>query len=127
MPSSPGESAGTASTTHSLPGCTISQPGVAPFRRPPVSLPGQAPPIPFIVASGAGGKFDQNAEATPASNGFWHGYSLIHLDPASGKVTVEQRPILDWVSLTATTHVLRPGQTLTLDGVGREAFGIDQA
>jgi hypothetical protein len=83
--------------------------------------------LPFVVASGAGGKFGPNGEQQEgsASDGYWHGYSVVRV-PADGDprgVIVEQRPILDWIGLTAQTQVVRPGQRLKLRGVGREPIG----
>jgi hypothetical protein len=89
---------------------------------PPVSLPGGDPPIPYAIASGAGGKFSEQASDTSAAAGFWHGYTIVRVD-ASGdpsKTIVEQRPLLDWLRIQGPTHVLRPGQKLKLAGAGRE-------
>ena len=84
--------------------------------------------LPFLVSSSAGGKFNQGAESTggtTAQNGFWHGYSIVHLDPDTGKVAVEQRPVLDWIGIRGSKRSLRPGQRLALTGYGREPSGID--
>ncbi|MDQ4041768.1 MAG: hypothetical protein M3141_08465, partial [Actinomycetota bacterium] len=78
--------------------------------------------VPFVISSSAGGKLAQEA-----GEGYWHGYSVIRLD-ASGdpaKTIVEQRPILDWVVLTASGRRLRAGRTMTLKGVGREPPAAD--
>jgi hypothetical protein len=83
---------------------------------------GLGPAVPFVIASSAGGKLAQ-----PSGQGDWHGYSIVRLD-ASGdpaKTVVEQRPILDWLVITASTHELRPGQRTTLQGVGREPPAAD--
>jgi hypothetical protein len=98
------------------------------------SYPAEAPPpisgsdpIPFVISSSAGGTFGpiKNKVDGSASDGYWHGYAIVHLDLHSGAVTVEQRPILDWVGIQAKQHVLRPQQTLTLSGYGREAVGME--
>jgi hypothetical protein len=84
---------------------------------------GAAGLLPFVVASGAGGPLADDQGS--ASNGFWHGYTLVRMH-ASGDpraVVVEQRPVLDWLHLSAQTRVLRPGQKVTLRGVGREPVG----
>jgi hypothetical protein len=78
--------------------------------------------LPFVIASGAGGKLAGSGE------GFWHGYTIARLD-ASGdprKTIFEQRPIFDWLLMTAQEHVLRPGQRMTLKGVGRGPLGVDE-
>ncbi|MDX6651266.1 MAG: hypothetical protein QOJ38_47, partial [Solirubrobacterales bacterium] len=90
-----------------------------------------ASPIPTVIASSAGGKFNKNAQdsgQTPASNGYWHGYTIVRLSPDGDptKTIVEQRPIFDWLQISARRHLLRPGQKLDLAGVGREAVGMDQ-
>ena len=81
-----------------------------------------------MIASSAGGRFGPRGEDDgSASQGFWHGYSVIRV-PADGdprKVIVEQRPILDWINLTAKSRVLRPRQRLDLEGIGREPPGLD--
>ena len=94
-----------------------------------------ASPLPFVVASGAGGKFASDATSTTASEGFWHGYTVIRLLPQNDKdgkpvegafsTVVEQRPVLDWVGITADAHRVLPGRTLTLHGFGREPVGSD--
>jgi hypothetical protein len=94
-------------------------PGGAYPDRPADPLPGGDKPIPFLIASGAG-RFSQQASDTSAPAGFWHGYSLVHLDPQTGDVQIEQRPILDWISLAGSAHVLRPGQSVKLSAKGRE-------
>lgn len=83
--------------------------------------------LPTIVASGAGGTFgplNQPADGA-ATHGFWHGYSLVHLDPETGRVSVEQRPVLDWIGMRASTHVVRPRQTVAIHGFGREVAGAE--
>ncbi|MDX6652796.1 MAG: hypothetical protein QOJ38_1577 [Solirubrobacterales bacterium] len=97
---------------------------------PPDPLNG-ASPIPTVIASSAGGRFNKNAKdsgETTAANGYWHGYTLVRLDPSGDptKTIVEQRPIFDWLHVSARGHLLRPGQKLDLQGVGREAVGMDQ-
>jgi hypothetical protein len=81
-----------------------------------------------IVASGAGGKFSNQAGGG-APDGFWHGYSLVRV-PADGdpaKIVVEQRPLTDLLEVTAKSHVLRSGQKLALQGVGREPITYDSS
>jgi hypothetical protein len=101
------------------------QPGGSYPNGPPPSLPGQGSPIPFVVASG-GGKFAEDASDTSAPAGFWHGYTIVRLDPSGDpdKTIVEQRPVLDWLSISASRHVMRPGQRQKLNGVGREPVGL---
>ena len=80
------------------------------------------PAVPFVISSSAGGKL-----AEDSGEGYWHGYSVIRLD-ASGdpaKTIVEQRPILDWLVITADDRVLKPGERVTLEGVGREPPAAD--
>jgi hypothetical protein len=84
--------------------------------------------LPTIVASGAGGTFgpiNHSSETGDATQGFWHGYSVIHLDPDTGRVSVEQRPVFDWIGIQADAHLVRPGQRLPLHGYGREVAGAD--
>ena len=84
--------------------------------------------LPFVIAGGGGGPLGTSDLEEPqqaASGGYWNGYTVVRVprdgDPA--EVIVEQRPILDWVNVSAQTHVLRPGQKMTLRGVGREPVG----
>jgi hypothetical protein len=93
--------------------------------------PGAAGPlpsdmVPAVVASSAGGKLADEGGA--ASDGYWRGYTVVRLDSSGDvrKTIVEQRPIFDWVSVTASAHALRPGQPLTVHAEGREAVGMDQ-
>jgi hypothetical protein len=84
---------------------------------------------PTVVASSAGGKFGpadnpDGPASGSASQGFWHGYSVIRIEP-DGAVNVEQRPVLDWVGIKAAAHDLRPGQHVQLHGYGREPVGTD--
>jgi hypothetical protein len=81
---------------------------------------------PTVVASSAGGKFGpaDNPSSGSADQGFWHGYSVIHIEP-DGSVNVEQRPVFDWIAIRAAAHDLRPGQHVTLKGFGREPVGTD--
>jgi hypothetical protein len=90
--------------------------------------------LPELIAASSGGKFgpadNPGGEASgSASNGYWHGYTVVHLDPSGdpAKTVVEQRPIFDWIGLGAKAHVVRPNQHLALKGEGREAMGIDSA
>jgi hypothetical protein len=82
--------------------------------------------VPFVVASSAGGKL---AQSSGQGQGYWHGYSVVRID-ASGdptKTVVEQRPILDWLIITASERKLRPRETIALHGVGREPPAADTA
>ena len=84
--------------------------------------------LPFVVAGGGGGPLGTSAaerSQQKASAGYWNGYTIVRLDPSGDPrgTIVEQRPIFDWIHLTAPAHVLRPGQKMTLKGVGREPIG----
>ena len=84
--------------------------------------------LPFVVAGGGGGPFgtsDAEASQQSASRGYWNGYTIVRLDPSGDPAAtiVEQRPIFDWINLSAATHVLRPGQKMALKGVGHEPIG----
>ena len=83
--------------------------------------------LPTVVSASAGGPFAADGSGK-AADGFWHGYSIVHMDPSGDptKTIVEQRPILDWISLGGGSHVLRPGQKLALNGFGREPIGVDR-
>ncbi|MDX6652909.1 MAG: hypothetical protein QOJ38_1690 [Solirubrobacterales bacterium] len=87
--------------------------------------------LPFLVADSAGGKFGpQGQDSGSAANGFWRGYSIVHLDPRSGQLQIEQRPLFDWIGIRPAsahdaTHVLRAGRQISLQGFGREPLGID--
>jgi hypothetical protein len=76
-----------------------------------------------IAASSGSGFGPDNSDSGSASNGFWHGYTVIRIEPDGG-VAVEQRPVLDWVTIQAAEHTLQPGQHMLLHGVGREPVGI---
>lgn len=92
---------------------------------PPTGLQGL---LPFVVASSAGGTFGPTGTGGGnASDGWWHGYTVVRLHPDGDprKTIVEQRPIFDWLSITAATHVLKPRQRMKLRGEGREPVGID--
>jgi hypothetical protein len=82
--------------------------------------------VPTILAASAGSSFGPDGEDSgPAGAGFWHGYTIVRLD-ASGdpaKTIVDQRPVFDWISLSARDHTMRPGQKMTLQGFGREPAG----
>jgi len=85
--------------------------------------------LPTVVSASAGGPFASDGSGK-ASDGFWHGYSIVHVDPSKppndpAAVSVEQRPILDWIQLDGDSHVLRPSQKLDLKGFGREPIGVD--
>jgi hypothetical protein len=107
-------------------------PGGAYPAGPPPAPAGQSP-VPFVIASSAGGKFAADAQDTSASNGYWHGYTIVRLAPPDSehplgdpaKTIVEQRPILDWLLIQGKSHMLRPGQTVQLDGFGREPMSTD--
>ena len=51
----------------------------------------------------------------------------MRLDPAGdpAKVIVEQRPLLDWITIRAAGHTVHPGQKLSLKGFGREPVVMD--
>ena len=60
--------------------------------------------IPCVVAASAGGPFGPDGtEGGAAADGFWHGYSIVRMDKSGDprKTIVEQRPIFDWISITA--------------------------
>ncbi|HEX2087853.1 MAG TPA: hypothetical protein VHF89_19360, partial [Solirubrobacteraceae bacterium] len=81
--------------------------------------------VDFVVASGGGGRLAN--ERGEAGDGFWHGYTLVRLMPGNdvARTVVEQRPVFDWISVTAERRILRPGGTTTVRGVGREPVGGD--
>ena len=86
--------------------------------------------LPTVIASSAGSRFGPRGDDSgSASQGYWHGYSVVRVPPDGAsdpsKVIVEQRPILDWINITAKSHVLRPRQRLKLEGIGREPYGAD--
>ena len=86
--------------------------------------------LPMVVAASAGGAFGPNGtEGGPASYGWWHGYTIVRMDKSGNprKTIVEQRPVFDWISITAPSHVLKPRQRMTLVGEGREPIGADVA
>jgi hypothetical protein len=83
-----------------------------------------------VIASSAGGRYGPDGTATgTADQGYWHGYTIVRLDKSGDPraTIVEQRPVLDWVSLTAREHTLRPGQHVTLKGTGREPIATTSA
>ncbi|MGH2955736.1 MAG: hypothetical protein ACRDL6_01915, partial [Solirubrobacterales bacterium] len=90
--------------------------------------------LPFVIAASAGGKFGPDGSASGSSdNGFWHGYTIVHLEEDTGEVSVEHRPVFDWIGIRPAptagnppTHVLRANKRLALEGFGREPVGIDQ-
>src|SRR5207302_537195 len=57
------------------------------------------------------------------------GHSIVRLTPDGDpkKTIVDQRPLFDWVVMTAQDHTLQPGQHMTLRGEGREPSGMDTA
>jgi hypothetical protein len=84
--------------------------------------------LPFVVSGGGGGPLGTSAAESSqqrASAGYWNGYTVVRLDPSGDPrgLVVEQRPVFDWITINAQTHVLRPGQRMTLRGVGREPVG----
>jgi hypothetical protein len=97
---------------------------------PVASLTGQATgdgaaALPFVIAGGGGGPLGTSAAEESqqrAGDGYWNGYTIVRVEPGRG-VVVDQRPVFDWIHLAAPTHVLRPGQKMTLKGVGREPVG----
>ena len=94
-----------------------------------VSAPGM---LPFLVSHSAGGRFGPDGQSDgSAADGYWRGYSIVHLDPETGEIQIEQRPVFDWIGIRpaqqrSATHVLRPGQRLSLQGFGRETLGITE-
>ena len=103
---------------------------------PPLPDPGVLPNtglqglIPMVVASSAGGRFGPNGTSGgQAQDGWWHGYTIVRMDKLGDPAAtiVEQRPVFDWVSITAPSHVLKPRQHMTLIGEGREPIGADMA
>jgi hypothetical protein len=85
--------------------------------------------IPNVVAASAGGKFGpaDSPQVGTAGQGYWHGYTIVRLaaDGNPAQTIVEQRPIFDWIGLTAPEHTLQPGQHMHLNGFGREPVGLD--
>jgi hypothetical protein len=93
----------------------------------PAAPSGSLAGYPTVIAASAGGKFGPDGSATgSASDGYWHGYSLVRLMP-NGQVVVEQRPVFDWIGMSAISHTLAAGQHLQLHGFGREPAGTDEA
>jgi hypothetical protein len=78
--------------------------------------------VPFAISSGAGGNL-----AEPSGEGYWHGYSIVRVDRSGdpARTIVEQRPIFDWLVLTAPERTLRAHRTMTLRGVGRQPPSAD--
>jgi hypothetical protein len=105
-------------------GVAASLQGTAPPAAPTGTTEGLASPyVPTVVAGSAGGKL-----ADPGHEGGWHGYSIVRLD-ASGdpaKTIVEQRPIFDWLSISATERTLGARSHMTLKGIGREPLSVDR-
>ena len=90
--------------------------------------------LPQVVAASAGGTFGPDGQGGgSASDGYWHGYTVVRVAPPNGDVRdhrpdqtiVEQRPVFDWIGISAVSHRLAPGQKLTLRGFGREPVGMD--
>jgi hypothetical protein len=80
--------------------------------------------LPTVISSSAGGALSRE-DTGSASAGFWHGYTVVRFaaDGDTRETLVEQRPVFDWLALSAKSHVLRPGQRVKLEGVGREPVG----
>ncbi|HEX2016741.1 MAG TPA: hypothetical protein VGN69_08605, partial [Solirubrobacteraceae bacterium] len=96
---------------------------------PPSAATGASPAgtgmLPFLITGTAGHPLDNGGSGT-SQQGYWHGYSIVRLDKSGDptRTIVEQRPVFDWLDLSAQTHTLAPGQHVTLHGVGREPPGI---
>jgi hypothetical protein len=95
----------------------------APAAPPPNTALGA---YPTVISASAGGKFGPSDQSSTGSadQGYWHGYSILRLEP-DGSVTVEQRPVFDWIGINAIAHTLEPGQHVQLHGYGREPVGTD--
>jgi hypothetical protein len=94
----------------------------------PSSGTGASAPIPTLIAATAGGKFGVNPvdSNTATSDGYWHGYSTIRLDLSGAEpAVIAERPVFDWLALSGSSHVARPGQSIRLSATGREPMGID--
>jgi hypothetical protein len=90
-------------------------------------LAGSLSAVPFAVAASAGGQFGPDGSGSgTASQGFWHGYSLVRLFTDGNIPLVEQRPVFDWIGIRAKDHVLTPGGRMALQGFGREPVASDQ-
>jgi hypothetical protein len=123
LPGSSTAANGLAAALHSL---------GAPAAPDPLGVSSQtgSAPLPFVVAASAGGRFGPAGGAADgtASQGYWHGYSVIRIsadNPPGFAPIVEQRPVFDWISLIAPAHALKPGQRMQLKGTGREPVGTD--
>ena len=83
----------------------------------------------FVASSGGDLPPPGGTEGGPAGEGWWHGYTIVRMDKSGDPRTtiVEQRPVFDWISITAPSHVLKPRQRMTLIGEGREPMGVDIA
>jgi hypothetical protein len=84
--------------------------------------------IPNVVAASSGGGFGPDNRAVgSAVDGYWHGYTIVRLDRSGDPrcTIVEQRPIFDWIDVSGSAHLLRPGQKMRLRGFGREPLGAD--
>jgi hypothetical protein len=80
--------------------------------------------LPTVVASSAGGALADPSGAP--KDGYWHGYSVVRLSSdGSFAPIVEQRPVFDWIGITAVEHTLGARQRVTLKGFGREPAGMD--
>ena len=84
--------------------------------------------LPFVIASSGGGKLASSGTAATTAAGYWHGYTIVRLDPSGDPrcTIVEQRPVFDWITVTAPQHTLQPGQHEILHGYGRESAGMDE-
>jgi hypothetical protein len=80
--------------------------------------------LPTVVASSAGGALSDPNGAP--KDGYWHGYSVVRLSSdGSFAPIVEQRPVFDWIGISAVEHTLGARQRVTLKGFGREPAGMD--
>jgi hypothetical protein len=80
--------------------------------------------LPTVVASSAGGQLADPSGT--AKDGYWHGYSVVRLSSdGSFAPIIEQRPVFDWVGISAIEHTLGARQHVTLKGYGREPVGMD--
>jgi hypothetical protein len=118
---------GAATLTESLRGVGVPDPGS--ITAAAGEQAGVTGLLPVVVAASAGGKLGPSSAPAdgPASDGFWHGYTIVRVDATGDPraMVVEQRPVFDWIGLRAQEHTLRPGQRMTLRGYGREPVGMD--
>jgi hypothetical protein len=82
--------------------------------------------MPTIIAASAGSPYGGEGNVSgSARDGYWHGYTMVHLNRQTGAISIEERPILDWLRISGATHLLRPAQAISLLGEGREPLGTD--